>query len=75
MTPLHALAMKSSGVGRRGGGDGRRFNQVWSPTHFYFADFAIEDCCKKGVFINTQPKFASAVIDGVIGPPRLVQHY
>ena len=30
---------------------------------------------KKGVFTNTLSKFASAVIDGVIGPPRLVQHY
>ena len=69
MTPLHALAMKSSGVGRREGGDGRRFHQVWSLTQICSADFSQPTIVVKRVFTvftNTQSKFASRVIDGVM---------
>ena len=64
--------------------DFRRFNIVndkhgelevailWSLTQFYYVDFSKS---RIGVLsTNTQSRFASVVVDGVLGPQRLARH-
>ena len=49
--------------------------QVWSLTQLYSVDFSQSRSDVKRVFsTNAQSRFASVVVDGVLGPPRLVQH-
>ena len=49
--------------------------QVWSPTQLYSVDFSQPRISVKSAFsTNTQSRFASVVVDGVLGPPRLVRH-
>ena len=50
--------------------------QVWSLTQFYSVDFSQSRInVKKGVFsTQAQSRFASVVVDGVLGPPRLARH-
>ena len=46
--------------------------QVWSLTQFYSVDFSQSGTGVKSAFpANAQSRFASAVLDGVLGPPRL----
>ena len=47
--------------------------QVWSLTQFYSVDFSKSRInVKKSAFsTNAQSKFASVVVDGVLGPQRL----
>ena len=44
--------------------------QVRSLTQFYSVDFSKSRIGVK----NAQSRFASVVVDGVLGPPRLAQH-
>ena len=49
--------------------------QVWSLTQFYSVDFSKSRIgVKKCVFNKRTIKFASVVVDGVLGPPRLAGH-
>ena len=46
--------------------------QVWSLTQFYFVDFSKSRIGVKSAFsTNAQSRFASVVVDGVLGPSRL----
>ena len=47
--------------------------QVWSLTLFYSVDFSKSriDVKKSAFSTNAQSRFASVVVDGVLGPPRL----
>ena len=46
--------------------------QVWSLTQFYSVDFSKSRIGVKSAFAtNAQSRFASVVVDGVLGPPRL----
>ena len=50
--------------------------QVWSLTQFYSVDFSqsrISGKTKEG-FSTIQSRFASVVVDSVLGPPRLARH-
>ena len=50
-------------------------NQVWSLTQFYSVDFSQLRISVKCAFsTNAQSRFASVVVDGVLGPPRLARH-
>ena len=52
--------------------EGNTILQVWSRNLILL--FAINDWCKKSAFYtNTQSRFASVVVGGVFGPPRLAQ--
>ena len=49
--------------------------QVWSLTQFYSVDFSKSRIGVKSAFsTNAQSRFASVVVDGVLGPPRLAGH-
>ena len=49
--------------------------QVWSLTQFYSVDFSQSRIGEKSAFsTNAQSRFASVVVDGVLGPPRLAQY-
>ena len=49
--------------------------QVWSLTQFYSVDFLQSRIIVKSAFsTNAQSRFASVVVDGVLGPPRLARH-
>ena len=49
--------------------------QVWSLTQFYSIDFSLSRIGVKCAFSrNAQSRFPSAVVDGVLGPPRLARH-
>ena len=49
--------------------------QAWSLTQFYSVDFSKSRIGEKGAFsTNAQSSFASVVVDGVLGPPRLARH-
>ena len=49
--------------------------QVWSLTQFYSVDFSQSRIGVKSAFSkNAQSRFASAVFDGVLGPPHLARH-
>ena len=52
------------------------FEQVWSLTQFYSVDLSqSKDWFKKVRFsTNAQSGFASVVVDGVLGTPRLARH-
>ena len=51
------------------------FEQVWSLTQFYSVDLSQSSIGVKSAFsTNTQSRFASVVVDGVLGPPRLARH-
>ena len=46
--------------------------QVWALTQFYSVDFSLS---RTSAFsTNAQSRFASVVVDGVLGPPRLARH-
>ena len=47
-------------------------DQVWSLTQFYSVDPSLSRI--GAVSTNAQSRFASAVLDGVLGPPRLARH-
>ena len=50
-------------------------SQVWSLTKFYSVDFSKSRIDVKSTFsTNAQSRFASVVVDGVLGPPRLALH-
>ena len=50
-------------------------DQVWSLTLFYSVDFSRSRIGVKSAFsANAQPRFASVVVDGALGPPRLAWH-
>ena len=50
-------------------------DQVWSLTQFYSVDFSQSRIGVKSVFAkNAQSRFASVVVDCVLGPPRLARH-
>ena len=50
-------------------------DQVWSLTQFYSVDFSKSRIGVKSAFsTNAQSRFASVVVDGVLGPPRLARH-
>merc|ERR1711884_975755 len=47
-------------------------SQVWSLTQFYSVDFSKSRIGVKSAFSTNAPsRFASAVVDGVLGPPRV----
>ena len=49
--------------------------QVWSLTLFYSVDFSKSRIGgKSGLSTNAQSRFASVVVDGVLGPPRLARN-
>ena len=49
--------------------------QVWSLTQFYSVDFSQSRIrVNKCVFTYAQSRFASVVVDDVLGPPRLALH-
>ena len=49
--------------------------QFWSLTQFFSVDFSqSRRGVKKYVFNNAKSRFASVVVDGVLGPPRLAGH-
>ena len=49
--------------------------QVWSLTQFYSVDFSQSRIGVKSAFsTNAQLRFASVVLDSVLGPPRLARH-
>ena len=49
--------------------------QVWSLTQFYSVDFSQSRIGVKSAFsTNAQSRFASVVVDSVLGPPRLARH-
>ena len=49
--------------------------QVWSLTQLYSIDFSQSTFGGKSAFsTNAQSRFASVVVDGVLGPPRLARH-
>ena len=49
--------------------------QVWSLTQLNSVDFSQSRISTKNPFsTNAQTKFASVVIGGVLGPPRLARH-
>ena len=49
--------------------------EVWSLTQFYSVDFSKSRSGVKNAFsTNTQSRFASAVLDGVLGPSCLARH-
>ena len=51
------------------------WDQVWSLTQFHSTDFSQSRIGVKSVFsTNAQLRFASVVVDGVLGPPRLARH-
>ena len=46
--------------------------QVWSLSHLYSVDFLHSRICVKSAFLTkTQSKYASAILDGVLGPLHL----
>ena len=48
--------------------------QVWSLTQFYSVDFSQSRIDVKRAFsTNAQSRFASVVVDGVLGPPHLAR--
>ena len=48
--------------------------QVWSQTQLYSVDFSQSRIGVKSAFsTNAQSRFASVVVDSVLGPPCLVQ--
>ena len=50
-------------------------NQGWSLTQSYSVDFSQSKIIVKSAFsTNAQSRFASLVVDGVLGPPRLARH-
>ena len=50
-------------------------DRVWPLTQFYSVDFSKSRIDVKKLFsTNTQSRFASVVVDGVLGPPRLARH-
>ena len=53
----------------------KRITQVWSLTQFYSVGFSpSRNVVKRAFSTNAQSRFASAVLDGVLGHPRLAQH-
>ena len=49
--------------------------QTRSLTQFYSVDFSKSRIGVKSAFsTNAQSRFASVVVDGVLGPPRLARH-
>ena len=49
--------------------------QVWSLNQFYSVDFSISSINEISAFsTNAQSKFASVVLDGVLGPLRPAHH-
>ena len=49
--------------------------QVWSLTQFYSVDFSKSRIDEKSAFsTNVSKRFASVVVDGVLGPQRLARH-
>ena len=51
------------------------FYQFWSLTVLYSVDYSQSRICLKSAFsTNAQSRFASFVVDGVLGPPRLGRH-
>ena len=49
--------------------------QVWSLSQFYSVDFSKSRIGEKSAFsTNAQSRFASVVVGGVLGPPRLARH-
>ena len=59
--------------GKRFSGCSLNTHEVWSLTQFYSVDFSHSMIGLKSAFsTNAQSRFASAVVDGVLGPPRLV---
>ena len=50
--------------------------QVWSLTQFYSVNFSKSriDVKKCAFSTNAQSRFASVVVNGVLGPPRLARH-
>ena len=49
--------------------------QVWSVTQFYSVDFSQSRISVKSAFsTNAQSRFASVVVDGVLGPPHQAQN-
>ena len=52
-----------------------RWGKVWSLTQFYYVEFSQSRIGEKSAFsTNAQSRFASVVVDGVLGPPRLAHH-
>ena len=50
-------------------------DQVWSLTQFYSVDFSRSRISVKSAFsTKAQSRFASVVVDGVLGPPCLARH-
>ena len=50
-------------------------HQVWSLTQFYSVDFSQSRIAvNKCVFYKRTSRFASGVVDGVLGPPHLARH-
>ena len=50
-------------------------DQVWSLTQFYSVDFSQSRIGVKSAFsTNAKSRFASVVIDCVLGPPHLARH-
>ena len=47
-------------------------DQVWSLTQFYYVYFSKSRNAKSAFSTNAQSRFASASVDGVLGPPCLV---
>ena len=57
------------------GGTVAMVRQVWSLTQFYSVDFSKSRIDVKSAFsTNAHSMFASVVVDGVLGPPRLARH-
>ena len=48
--------------------------QVWSLTQFYSVDFSNSRISVKIYVFNKRTMFASVVVGGVLGPPRLARH-
>ena len=48
--------------------------QVWSLTQFYSVDYSKSRIDVKKCVFNKRTRFASVVVDGVLGPPRLARH-
>ena len=49
--------------------------QVWSLNHFYSVVFSISSINEKSAFsTNAQSRFASVVLDSVLGPPLPARH-